>query len=324
MSDKFFGSEKFARVLSTRDSIQCIDVGARGALKDDLFSLAPAIELYGFEPDKAECERLNNLYSSGASLPYRKILFFPVAIGQKSEKRTLFITKHKGASSLLSPIAEIGSQFLRNDYVTIESTCEIATIPLDEFLATNSLSNVAHAKIDVEGAELEVLQSATQLLSSTLLSLRVEVSFLRTRIGQPCYSDIEAYLRKYNFIPMDFLELHHWRRMTKKHPSKRDKGVLPYSKGQVAHGDMLFFLNPEHLLQRPLEFILKSALIAMAFGYIDHAYYLITNSSAKKYLEDTFHMSLEKEFAIVSEHFHIMHNKSTYMEFFRQIFRKRR
>jgi len=324
MSDRFLGSEKFASVLTTHGPIQCIDIGARGAPKDDLLNLAPAVELYGFEPDKGECERLNSLHSSGASLPYRKIVYFPVAIGQKSEKRTLFIMKHKGASSLLSPIADIGSQFSRNDYVTIESTCEIATMPLDEFLAANLLSNVVHAKIDVEGAELEVLQSATRLLSSTLLSLRLEVSFLSTRIGQPCYGDIEAHLRRYHFVPMDFLELHYWRRMTKKNPRKRAKGALPYSKGQVVHGDMLFFLSPEQVLQRPMEFIVKSALIAMAFGYMDHAYYLITNSSAKKYLEDTFHMSLEQEFTIASNHFHKKNKKSKYMEFFRHMFSNRR
>lgn len=309
MSDTFLGSEKFAKVLSTHGPIRCIDVGARGAPEYDLLNLGHAVELYGFEPDKGECERLNNLYSIGASLPYRKIVFFPVAIGRKSEKRTLFITKHKGASSLLLPIAEIGSQFSRNDYVTIESTCEIATMPLDEFLAANSLSKVAHAKIDVEGAELEVLQSATRLLTTTLLSLRLEVSFLATRIGQPSYGDIEAYLRNYHFVPMDFLELHYWRRLTKTRPGKKAKGPIPYSKGQVAHGDMLFFLSPEQVMQRPMEHILKSALIAMAFGYMDHAYSLITHSSAKEYLEDTFHMSLEKEFTMASNHFHKKHRK---------------
>lgn len=322
MSDRFLGSAKFARVLSTLDSIQCIDVGARGIPKDDLLNLAPAVELYGFEPDRSECERLNSRYSDRAAIPYRKIAYFPVAIGQRSDKRTLHMTKHPGASSLLPPIAEAGRQFLRDDYVTIESTSEIATVPLDEFLEANSLTNVVHAKIDVEGAELEVLQSADRLLSSTLLSLRLEVSFLKTRTGQPCYGDIEVFLRNYQFIPMDFLELHYWRRMTRKNPAKRAKGFIPFSRGQVAHGDMLFFLNPEQVLQKPLKPLLKAALIAMAFGYMDHAYYLISQSPAKKFLEDEFQMSLEQEFTTMSNHFYQKHRQSSCMEFLRRLFPK--
>lgn len=319
MSDRFLGSVKFAKVLSTLEPLQCLDVGARGIPKDDLLNLAPAVELYGFEPDRGECERLNDRFARGTASPYRKIVYFPVALGKAAEKRTLFITAHKGASSLLAPMAEIGRQFRRDDYVTVESTCEIATLPLDDFLAANALHHVVHAKIDIEGAELEVLQTAPRLLASTLLSLRLEVSFLRTRAGQPGYGDIEVFLRDHHFIPMDFLELHYWRRMTRKHPAKRTKGFIPFSKGQVAHGDMLFFLSPEQVLQRPMELVLKSALIAMAFGYLDHAYHLITHSPVQKFLEDTFRISLEEEFAIVSNHVYKKQRRSRCMQLLRRV-----
>lgn len=319
MTDRFLGSAKFAKVLSALDPLQCLDVGARGVPKDDLLNLAPAVELYGFEPDRGECERLNDRLARGTASPYRKIVYFPVALGRASEKRTLFITTHKGASSLLPPIADIGSQYRRDDYVTVASTCDVATLPLDDFLAAHSLHQVVHAKIDVEGAELEVLQSAPRLLASTLVSLRLEVSFLRTRAGQPSYGDIEVFLRDYHFIPMDFLELHYWRRMTRKNPAKRTKGFLPFSKGQVAHGDMLFFLSPERVLQRPMDLVLKSALIAMAFGYLDHAYYLITHSPVRKFLEDTFRISLEEEFAAASQHLYKEQRRSRCRQLLRRV-----
>ena len=47
----------------------------------------------GFEPDRFECECLNNLYSKDKSLRFHNIDFFPVTLGKNSKKSTLYITQ---------------------------------------------------------------------------------------------------------------------------------------------------------------------------------------------------------------------------------------
>ena len=82
--------------------------------------------------------------------------------------------------------------------------------PLDKICSNYELNDVVFMKVDVEGAELEVLGSAVNILSSSLVAIRSEVNFIPTRLTQPLYCDIENFLRQYNFFPMDFLFLDRW------------------------------------------------------------------------------------------------------------------
>jgi FkbM family methyltransferase len=298
--NRFLGSSRLGNILEDISPLRCLDIGARGEPTEDLLPLAWAVELYGFEPDEKECDRLNNLYSSTEHTPFRKVEFFSVALGRNVEERLLYLTKHRGASSLLEPIIEIGREFSRSEYFTVERTSKVRTVPLDDFLARAGLDDAVYLKIDVEGSELEILQSAADLLSSNLMVIRAEVAFLKTRLGQPCYGEIESFLRGYHFIPMGFCELHHWRRLTKVKYPRKYKGIIPFSKGQISHGDMLFFRDPHFLRnQAPIK-ILKAAFLSMAYGYIDHAYYLLELPPVKYYLQDRYTVSVENELETVS------------------------
>ena len=302
MLQKFLNSAELGKILRDLSPLQCLDIGAREQLSDDILPIACATSIYGFEPDKIECERLINVYAVNRNTsPFKKVVFFPVALGRKKEKRTLYITRQRGSSSLLQPIPEVGNSFSRNEYVCVEDTCDVYTLPLDYFLASNAINDVVYMKIDVEGLELEILQSAKNLLSSSLMALRAEVAFLKTRVGQPYYGELETFLRSFDFIPMGFLELHHWRHLTKTKYPKSSNGLIPFSKGQIAHGDMLFIRSLDSLISRSYKECLKAAFLAMNYGYIDYAYYiLINNPPLKEYIESKYSISLEKELRTVS------------------------
>ena len=53
----------------------------------------------------------------------------------------------------------------------------------------------AYMKLDTEGLEMEVLQGAPRVLSQ-VVALKVEVSFLPFRRGQPLAADMDLYIRK--------------------------------------------------------------------------------------------------------------------------------
>jgi len=303
MAQEFSGSAALGRILADLSPLQCLDIGARGKPTDDLLPIAWASRVYGFEPDRTECDRLNSRYASDKTAsPFKKVTFFPVALGRKKERRTLYLTAHRGASSLLQPIPEAGDMFCRNEYVSVEDTCEIDTFPLDGFLEENEIRDVVYAKIDVEGLELEILESATDLLSSSLMALRVEVAFLKTRVGQPYYGELECFLRDFDFSPMGFLELHHWRHLTKTKYPRRSTGQIPFSRGQIAHGDVLFFKNLESLIERAPQECMRAAFLAMTYGYIDYAYNIIVRSpSVREYIEGNYGIAVERELRIVSE-----------------------
>jgi len=251
-----------------------------------MLAMAWAVEAIGFEPDIEECIRLNGFYADPRNNPFWQTHFFPVALGRDGKGRTLHLTKHRGASSLLRPQPETASAFQRADYVTTERTITLDTVPLDRFLRDNGLGGAVHMKVDVEGLELEILQSAPDLLDSSLLAVDAEVSFMQTRDNQPYYGEIETFLRGCQFIPLGFTELHCWRRLTRSRYPKKVKGPVPFSRGQIIHGNMLFMKKPEAIFAQSSRQILAAAFISMSYGYLDHALFFLQNEAVQEELRN--------------------------------------
>jgi FkbM family methyltransferase len=299
---KFLGSTVFGRLLSDVGPISCLDIGARGGPKDDLLSIAPATNIYCFEPDKIECERLNIVFSQNGRSPFNDVRFFPVALSRTGGKRTLHITEHAGASSLLAPLPDVGSNFSRAQYTEVVKTLEVDTIPLDDFANQSNLAEISYIKIDVEGLELEILQSAPRMLAKSVLAIRTEVSFLRYREAQPLYCDVSGHLKTFDFVPMGFAELHHWRRYSTAKHLKVTDDPIPFSRGQIAHGDMLFFRNPDSLPVASEEDLcrqIKAAFLAMSYGFIDHAAYILSRKELIDILK-TYDFNMQKELRTVA------------------------
>jgi hypothetical protein len=61
-------------------------------------------------------------------------------------------------------------------------------------------------KIDTQGSELSILKGAEKMLELGLIKIiKVEVSTVATYEQQPLFSDIDIYLRKFNYCLVDFL-----------------------------------------------------------------------------------------------------------------------
>lgn len=299
----FLGSKGFGILLEDLAPINCMDIGARGGPTEDLLPLADAVNVYCFEPDVDECRRLNEK-SSESSPPYRKVVFFPVALSEKGGGRHLHLTRHRGASSLLAPLSEVGHGFCRTQYTAVDKKIPIDTVPLGEFVEKQGLKDLCFLKIDVEGLELEVLRSARKLIENDLIVVRAEVAFFPTRAGQPLYCDIAGFLRQFRFLPMGFGELHHWRRFPGGKHMKWTREAIPFSRGQLIHGDMIFFRDPDTLTAETEEgarIALKAALLAMAYGFMDHAHYILTKPGVCGLMEKKYGLSSDDELGIVSK-----------------------
>ncbi len=297
----FLGSQAMGLLLADIAPVRCLDIGARGGPAHDFDPLGLAAEIFCFEPDEEECRRLNETQTTNEL--FGLIRYFPTALGAQMAKRHLHLTAHRGSSSMLSPIPEVGRQFSRPHYSTIDQTVEIQTVPLDTFLATEKLTDIAFMKIDVEGMELEIMQSATHLLSSSLLGIRSEVAFLPTRNEQPTYADIDLFLREYHFQPIGFAEMHHWRRSTTKKHLKKISEPLPFSRGEIIHGDMIFLRSPDSILitdKKDVLQLLKLAFIAMSYAFIDLADYIFRLPDVRDYLITHYAIDTSKELKTIS------------------------
>ena len=286
----FFGSTELVAVLKEVGPIGCLDIGARGGVVEDISPLGQAAFVYGFEPDEEECARLNRTVDTGGH-PFGELRFLPAALGPREERRTLNIMRHSGASSILLPDRDITARFPPHQaYYDVTHTVPIDTVPLDRVIDEHGIVNPVYMKIDVEGFELEILKGADELMSSSLLALRSEVAFLPTRLGQPDFADIAAHLKPFGFMPMGFLYLATWRSLTNvKHPRLVD-GPVPYSHGQLVHGDVLFLRDPAVLDDRGVDGVeaqIRLAFLALLYDYVDFAHGIFTRPAVSRHLVET-------------------------------------
>lgn len=274
------------RELAKRVGLTALDVGARGGVSNDLLPLASAVDYYGFEPDPAECDRLN---SDGIPHPWKQVTFFPTALNDSDNHLDLHLYRQRGCSSVLTARREMARQFKRENYYDHEGDIKIKAQSLDKVIDEQKIESPAYMKIDVQGMEDRVFQGAKDALSHSLVGIRTEVSFFPLYEGQPLFAEIDQLLRPYGFVPMRWLELHAWRRSTlKKYPASGN-GPYPYSFGQMIHGDVLYLMHPEAFVggsANDARRLIRLGLIAACYGHIDHAHSAFSHPLAKAYLSE--------------------------------------
>lgn len=203
--------------------VAVVDVGARGGFESHWSFYGAQVELIGFEPDAEECEKLNQQ----ASVSRHR--YFPVALHQDKGKRPFFVTVYPSSSGFYRPDAEFVKRFPWDDTLTVKYVVEIETTDLDSFLAEGDVSYVDFIKLDVEGAEFDVLKGAEKVLRSSVIGLSVEVEFVPVHESQPLFRDVDQYLNSLGFILYD-LQLHrHSRRTLSVNPHSGTQGQVTWA-----------------------------------------------------------------------------------------------
>ncbi|UCV04573.1 FkbM family methyltransferase [Dechloromonas denitrificans] len=142
----------------------------------------------GFEPDLAECERLNQTFGS----PHR---FLPHFVGDGGPA-TFYETNWVLTGSLFPANTALLEKFQNlAEVVTPVAEHPVETSRLDDL---QEIADVDYLKIDVQGAELAVFRGAPRLLAETLV-ICTEVEFVELYKGQPLFADVDAFLRQSGF-----------------------------------------------------------------------------------------------------------------------------
>jgi FkbM family methyltransferase len=186
-------------IVGSRKIDQNDDYSTRGW---ELFS--PNMSIYGFDADADACDVAN------ADLEKRQIGWtekhFPIALGKAAEERTLYVTKASMCSSLYPPnepyLARIAGL---TEAVSLDFSFEIDTITLDQFCQEEDINEIDYLQIDVQGADLDVLRGATNILNRSVLGIQIEVEFSHLYIGQPLFADVDSFLRKSDFTLFDVI-----------------------------------------------------------------------------------------------------------------------
>jgi FkbM family methyltransferase len=235
------------------DRLRLFDVGARGGAHPRWDRFASCIELMGFEPDPAECERLNG---EAPGLPY-PARFLPHALWR--EARTdlpFYVCRWEVASGVYPP----NPDFLRDfpeaaQLLTVVDRRTIAATTLDEVVS--ELGRAPDClKLDAEGAELDILLGGTRALEGTI-AIEVEVEFNPVFAGQPLFADVDAHLRDVGWVLFG-LRRNSWRRA-------RTTALGRGYGGQLVAGDALYVRRDALEENEDLERELKLLVVLAAY-----------------------------------------------------------
>ncbi len=183
--------------------VVAIDVGSRDGVREGWRALGPNAVLVGFDPDPEECARLTAAADRETTERY-----VPRALGAVEGTATLHLTRDPQSSSLYEPNARTIERYPELWRHAPKSTEQVAITTLDAWAEGEGIERVDALKVDVQGAELDVLRGGDRLLP-TMRVVEAEVEFQELYTGQPLFCDVDRFMRERGFELWRLRDLHH-------------------------------------------------------------------------------------------------------------------
>lgn len=188
--------------------------------------------------------------------------FYPFFIGD-GRTRLFYITSWGQTASLYQPNEDILARY--------ENLLELTKLVRVENVATKRLDDVVKdvdlLKLDVQGAEYDILSNAERLLSEALV-VWVEVEFVPLYINQPLFSDIDSLLRKHGFQFFSF-DYFGTRKLKNSNNTPRNRRY------QQLWADAIYIRDISSWERLNTVKLCKLAVLLEWLGAFDHVYYLL-------------------------------------------------
>ena len=236
------------------------DVGSSGLPPEEFFPI--------FEKTNFHCFDADNRAKKSSS---PNIIFHNKGLFSSDDEKKIFLTQMPDASSLYEPNKNFLDKFLNANASDIGNEEKIKLTTLDSVFNKNE--KIDFLKVDVEGADLEVIRGGEKSLSDCL-GIKIEVQYKERNIGSPLFSEIDAYLRKSYFL----LEL-------KNSSWLKTKTYFINSNPEIIWGDAYYLKNEESFLnsyslkkyQDRKKFLLNYIIVGCLLGAHDHLVYFLNN-----------------------------------------------
>ncbi len=261
----------------TRELIY-FDIGARWGIEEPWSYFRDNIRLVCFEPDEAEYNSLkNNKYGNDIILPY--------ALYDDSRTIPLYLTKNRSCSSLYKPNLTFLSNYADWTRFEVEDSVMLTTTSLDLLHQQNEISAVDFMKVDVQGAEFNILRGGESFLRNNIIGIEVEVEFQHMYEDQPLFSDVDKLIRDVFNLQLQDLRKTYW-----KYPEGQTAGT---TKGQLIFGDALYFRSPQEILSwcshlqkdEAVDKLKMACLMGIIYGYLDYSLCILDQPAIRDFLD---------------------------------------
>lgn len=237
-----------------------VDAGARYGLHPSWADLRGIAEFHLFEMDAVEASRLSQKYEKDPL-----ITIYPVALYSSDTTLTFQVSEHQALNSVFQAndgLLRSNDYMLREFAVTEERKTEARS--LDSLFSGR---DIHFLKLDVEGAEYELLKGAHTKLSTSVLGVRSEVLFAPVYEGAPLFGDLHKIMLDEGFELLNFDYTGAG--------NKAGRFTLPGRYGKLLSSDAVWVVGNERLFansgERLTHDIVRIALFEMSNGATDLA-----------------------------------------------------
>ena len=246
------------------------DVGARGGVDPAFAPFAFAIDAAGFEPDPSAFAALS------PSGQWRSEKFFETALGTSDAGAVLHITKDPAGTSFLTHDKTIGARYGLEDLFTVDRAVDVPTVTMDQAIARLGIPVPNLLKLDVDGAELDILKGGAETLKG-VIAVKLEAAFIRHRVDQLLAGELIAFLEEHGLYPVDIVDAARWRKRPWAGDPYSVRRQPAYSRGRLAQADIIFLREPVTVTPETQR---AAALAAIGLGYFDHGLELLAAGPA--------------------------------------------
>lgn len=236
------------------EPLRCAEIGARKSgtrLRGEPFYDLDRKMILAFEADLAEAERLTGALGSGSPAH-----IVGAAVGGQEGEADLYITRSPKCSSLYRPNEELIARYPGLAVASTDRVAKVRLTTLPAALSAVGWRDIHLLKMDIQGAELDVIRAAGTALDG-VVTLITEVSFQPIYEDQPLAEDVFSGLRAKGFELYRLLTQGGMARRT----CRRDQM-------QVLWGDALFIRPPEVLAASGAA---RLSVLATLYGALDVA-----------------------------------------------------
>jgi FkbM family methyltransferase len=201
---KPMNNEKIFNLFDLETKIQVMDVGAACINEIPIYKVLldkKIGHLTAFDGDERHIEKLNQVYGSEEVSIFNNFLFD----GKKHE--VFLCSPASGMSSLFKPKVDALNFFNGFDvFGKVERVEKVQTHKLDSI---KKLKSPDFLKMDVQGAELEIIKNGKKTLKNCL-AMQLEVSYFSFYENEPTFGEVDTYMRHLGFVPHSFLDIKRW------------------------------------------------------------------------------------------------------------------
>jgi len=193
----------FEEKIPLEKPIQIMDIGAAAINEDPAYTnlmTAGFAHLHAFEGDDRQIKGIRDKYGDLVTI-YTDFLF------DGTVRDFYQASAASGMSSLFKPNADVLAFF--NEFISfgeVKDVSKVKTVRLDD---VKKLPELDFIKLDIQGAELCVLQNGRNKLKN-VLAVQIKVSFFPLYESQPTFGEVDMWMRSQGFMPHCFLDIKKW------------------------------------------------------------------------------------------------------------------